>query len=40
MNEAIEVEARFAEDGTITVLSFTWRGRKRPVLNHGRQWGA
>ncbi len=38
--EATEVEARFGEDGRITVLSFTWRGRKRPVLGHGRQWGA
>ena len=40
MSEPIEVEARFGEDGHITVLSFTWRGRKRPVLEHGRQWGA
>ena len=40
MNEATEVEARFGADGRITVLSFTWRGRKRPVLSHGRQWGA
>jgi hypothetical protein len=38
--QATEVEARFGEDGRITVLSFTWRGRKRPVLSHGRQWGA
>ena len=37
--DATEVEARFGEDGRITVLSFTWRGRKRPVLSHGRQWG-
>jgi lysylphosphatidylglycerol synthetase-like protein (DUF2156 family) len=40
MNEATEVEARFGEDGRISVLSFTWRGRKRPVLSQGRQWGA
>jgi len=40
MTEPIEVEARFGEDGHITVLSFTWRGRKRPVLDHGRQWGS
>lgn len=40
MTEATEVEARFAEDGHITLLSFTWRGRKRPVLSHGRQWGS
>ena len=33
--EATEVEARFGEDGRITVLSFTWRGRKWPVLSHG-----
>ena len=38
--ETTEVEARFGEDGRITVLSFTWRGRKRPVVGHGRQWGA
>ena len=40
MNDATEVEARFGEDGHVTVLSFTWRGRKRPVLSQGRQWGA
>ena len=40
MTDATEVEARFGEDGRITVLSFTWRGRKRPVLSLGRQWGA
>lgn len=40
MNLPTEVEARFGEDGHISVLSFTWRGRKRPVLSHGRQWGA
>ncbi len=40
MSEATEVEARFGGDGRITVLSFTWRGRKRPVLSQGRQWGA
>jgi hypothetical protein len=40
VNDATEVEARFGEDGRITILSFTWRGRKRPVLSHGRQWGA
>jgi hypothetical protein len=38
--EATEVEARFGVDGRITVLSFTWRGRRRPVVSHGRQWGA
>ena len=40
MSAATEVEARFGEDGRMTVLSFTWRGRKRPVVSHGRQWGA
>ena len=40
MNEASEVEARFGEDGRVTVLSFTWHGRKRPVVSQGRQWGA
>jgi len=39
VSDATEVEARFGEDGRITILSFTWRGRKRPVLSHGRQWG-
>lgn len=40
MTEPTEVEARFAEDGKITVLSFTWRRRKLPVLGGGRQWSA
>ena len=40
MSDATEVEARFGVDGHISILSFTWRGRKRPVLSHGRQWGA
>ncbi len=40
MSEATEVEARFGIDGQITILSFTWRGRKRPILSDGRQWGA
>jgi len=39
VSDATQVEARFGEDGRITILSFTWRGRKRPVLSHGRQWG-
>lgn len=38
--EGTEVEARFGDDGRITVLSFTWRGSKWAVLGHGRQWGA
>jgi hypothetical protein len=40
MSEASEVEARFAADGTMTVLSFTWRGHKQPVVSQGRQWQA
>jgi hypothetical protein len=40
MTDPTEVEARFGADGQITVLSFTWRGRKLPVLGEGRQWGA
>ena len=40
MTEPTEVEARFGEDGKITVLSFSWRGCKLPVLGAGRQWGA
>ncbi len=35
-----EVEARFAENGQLTVLSFTWQGRRLPVTSHGRQWEA
>ncbi len=38
MSEASEVEARFGADGSITVLSFTWRGVRRPVTSHGRRW--
>ena len=37
---ATTVEARFDDSGRITVLSFTWQGRKRPVISHGRQWQA
>ncbi len=40
MTDPTEVEARFGEDGKITVLSFTWRGRKLPVTSMGREWGA
>lgn len=35
-----EVEARFGADGTITVFSFTWGGRKLPVTSTGREWTA
>ncbi len=40
MTELTEVEARFGADGKITVLSFTWRGRKLSVVSEGRQWSA
>jgi len=40
MSEPSQVEARFGVDGTVTVLSFTWHGHKRPVVSHGRQWDA
>ena len=40
MNQATEVEARFAEDGAIRVLSFTWQGRRQAVTSQGRQWAA
>ena len=40
MTDPTEVEARFSEDGKITVLSFTWRGRRLPVTSMGREWGA
>jgi hypothetical protein len=40
MREAAEVEARFGEDGHISVLAFTWRGRRWSVTGEGRQWGA
>ena len=38
--EGLEVEARFSAAGEITVLSFTWRGQKTPVVGEGRQWAA
>ncbi len=40
MTTPTEVEARFAETGLITVLSFAWQGHKHPVTSHGRQWEA
>lgn len=33
-----DVEARFEADGTIRILSFTWRGRRLPVIGSGRTW--
>jgi hypothetical protein len=38
MTDPTEVEAHFGEDGKITVLSFTWRGRRLPVTSMGREW--
>ena len=40
MTLATEVEARFAEDGGIRVLNFTWQGRRQAVTSQGRQWEA
>jgi hypothetical protein len=40
MSELTEVEARFGADGKITVLSFTWQGRRLPVTGAGREWDA
>ncbi len=37
LNEPTEVEARFAEDGAVRVLSFTWKGKRWPVVSQGRQ---
>ncbi len=37
MNEPTEVEAVSHADGTVTVKSFTWQGRKRPVVSQGRR---
>ena len=36
--DAIEVEARFDQQGKITPLRFTWRGQTYPVESTGRQW--
>jgi len=40
MNEPAEVEARFATDGQIRVIRFSWRGSKLQVTSPGRSWGA
>lgn len=37
MNEPTAVEARFAEDGRLTPLKFTWQGRNLPVVSTGRR---
>ncbi len=38
MLEAIEVTARFDEQGTITPLHFTWKGGHYRVESTGRRW--
>lgn len=38
LNEPTDVEARFAEDGAVRVLSFTWKGKRWPVVSQGRQF--
>jgi hypothetical protein len=40
MTHAIEVEARWDEDGRVTVRSFTWQGQRQAVTSQGRQWVA
>lgn len=38
LNEPTEVEAHFDVDGEVAVRSFTWKGRRWPVISQGRQW--
>ena len=38
MREPTNVEARFADDGTVTIARFMWRSRWRRVTGLGRQW--
>lgn len=40
MSQATEVEAHFAPDRRITVVSLAWQGRRHVVTDHGRQWEA
>ena len=40
MEPAHDVEARFADDGQITVRRFTYRGQRQIVASQGRQWQA
>ena len=40
MSTPTTAEARFAPDGTIRVLAFTWQGRRLAVTGQGRQWPA
>lgn len=37
LNEPTEVEARFGVDDAVRVLSFTWKGKRWPVVSQGRQ---
>ena len=36
--QAIEVKARFDDQGRIIPLSFTWQGQAYPVEATGRRW--
>lgn len=36
--KAIEVTARFAEDGQVTPLQLIWNGHTYPVNQVGRRW--
>ncbi len=38
--EPIEVTVHFDQDGKITPLRFTWKGRDYPVESTGRRWQA
>lgn len=38
MNAPTDVEARFGMDEAVTLLSFTWQGRRLRVKSMGRQW--
>lgn len=38
LDEPTEVEAYFLADGRVRVRSFTWHGRRWPVVSQGRQW--
>lgn len=33
-----DVEARIEAGGAIHITSFTWQGRRLPVIGHGRTW--
>jgi hypothetical protein len=37
LNEPTEVEARFSDDGSVRVVSFTWKNKRWPVVSQGRQ---